>query len=272
MKFLRERVFEPLHMEGVVDFDAGQMTPADPHGYSRFALGPARPAAYEAPGWMFAAGELAMPAKDLALWDISEIEHSLLSPASYAAQVDPVILTSGKSSNYGLGLFVRRENGRLRFEHGGEVSGFLSENRIYPEDKAAIVVLTNSDFGDASGAIADGIEQALFSKAADPPAGDAAKTRAARALYDELRTGRLDRTRLTANGADYFSAQAVRDFQDSLGPLGEPTGFRLTHSALRGGMTVEVYEVDYPDRKLQIILRALPDGKVEQFMVSPKAG
>jgi hypothetical protein len=101
---------------------------------------------------------------------------------------------------------------------------------------------------------------------------DADKTRAARELFDELRAGRLDRSRLTADANDYFSPQAVQDFRDSLAPLGEPTDFRFIHSGLRGGMTVEVYEVSYPGRKLRIVLRALPDGKVEQFMVSPTAG
>lgn len=264
MTFLREHVFTPLHMTDVVDFDAGQLTSKDPKGYSRFALGPARPAADEARGWMFAAGELAMTPSDLAQWDVSEIDHSLLSPASYSAQVDPVMLNSGASSGYGLGLFISRTTGRLRLEHGGEVSGFLSENRIYPDDKAAIVVFTNADFGDVSSALADDIEHVLF------PQGD--KTRFARELYDELRAGRLDRSRLTANANDYFSPQAVQDFHASLAPLGEPTGFRQLHTAMRGGMTVEVYEVDYPGRKLRVVLRALPGGKVEQFMVSPMAG
>ena len=34
---------------------------------------------------MFAAGELAMTARDLAAWDISLIDQTVLSPASYRA-------------------------------------------------------------------------------------------------------------------------------------------------------------------------------------------
>ena len=41
---------------------------------------------------MFAAGELAMPAHDLALWDISIINRSLLDAGSYERMFDPVML------------------------------------------------------------------------------------------------------------------------------------------------------------------------------------
>jgi D-alanyl-D-alanine carboxypeptidase len=47
-----------------------------------FALGPSRPAQTEGRGWLYAAGELAMTAHDLALWDISLMERKLLKPES----------------------------------------------------------------------------------------------------------------------------------------------------------------------------------------------
>jgi len=264
MQFLGEHIFQPLHMTGVVDFDHNQMTAEDAKGYTRFALGAPRPAPVMGQGWMLGAGEVAMRPEDLALWDISEINRSLLSAKSYAAQTTSVLLKSGRDTNYGLGLSVRTVHGRPELEHGGEVSGFISENRIFPDDRAAIAVLTNSDYsGGAAQAVADGIEAILFN--------EVDKTRTARGLFDALRQGRLDRSMLTANANDYFSAQATRDFKDSLSPLGDPTGFKLLNSTLRGGMTDEVYEVDYPKRKLQIVLRAMPDGKVEQFMVYPMA-
>jgi CubicO group peptidase (beta-lactamase class C family) len=266
-RFLAENVFKPLHMDRVEDDDIGPLPPTDARPYTRYALGPARPAPKEAAGWLFAAGELAMTPADLAKWDISEIDHNLLSAKSYTDQTTSIVLASGRDSHYALGLRVGTANGRRLLEHGGEVSGFLSENRIWPDQKAAVVVLTNADYGDATDALADRIERELF------PTDDrtARQTLVARAVFDELRQGRLDRSRLSPNGAGYFTETAVRDFHDTLAPLGEPTGFRQLHASLRGGMTSEVYEAVYPTRKLRIILRALPDGKIEQFMVSPVA-
>ena len=51
--------------------------------------------------------------------------------------------------------------------------------------------------------------------------------------------------------------------------MGEPDSFVLLRKSLRGGMTAESYRVTYADRTLRIILRAYPDGKIEQFLVQP---
>ena len=65
--------------------------------------------------------------------------------------------------------------------HGGAMSGYLAHNRVYPDDGAAIVVLTNGDFGSAQTQIADRIANLIFP--------DAGETAAARALFDQLRAG-----------------------------------------------------------------------------------
>lgn len=80
--FLAKRVLEPLGMTSPIDLDEHTLGPSDPGGYTRFALGRLRPAPVEARGWLYAAGELAMTAHDLALWDISLMKHTLLTPAS----------------------------------------------------------------------------------------------------------------------------------------------------------------------------------------------
>src|SRR5436190_15776465 len=81
LQFLQQKVFAPLGIKSTFDTDAGPLTENDPRGYLRFALGPLRPAPKEGKGWMFAAGELAMTAEDLAKWDVSVINQSILKPA-----------------------------------------------------------------------------------------------------------------------------------------------------------------------------------------------
>src|SRR6185436_3474454 len=71
LKFLQTNVFTPLGMTSVMDIDSERLGDTDPTGYMRFALGPPRVAPKEGPGWLFAAGELAMTAEDLAKWNIS---------------------------------------------------------------------------------------------------------------------------------------------------------------------------------------------------------
>ena len=98
-----------------------------------------------------------MPAHDLALWDISLIDRSLLEPASYEQMFTPVLLKSGTDTGYGLGVDLGKREGHKIIEHSGEVSGFVSENVVFPDDRAAIVVLTNEMATQAARSIADRI-------------------------------------------------------------------------------------------------------------------
>jgi CubicO group peptidase (beta-lactamase class C family) len=261
MAYLDRKIFRPLAMTSVYDFDAAALKAPDAGGYMRYALGPIHPAVKEGRGWLYGMGELAMTAEDLARWDVAMIGRRLMQPASYDAQQTDTPLTDGRTAGYGLGVFVGTGAGRPMISHGGAMSGYLAENRVYPDDGTAIVVLTNADFGSAQTAIADRIQAILF------PGGD--ETARARAIFEGLRKGRIDRQGFTANGSAYFTDQAVADFAASLGLLGEPESFTRTSKRMRGGFTSEVYAIAYADgRKLKLVMRARPDGKVEQYMIS----
>lgn len=83
--FLQKRIFGPLEMSSVVDVDRGRLGASDATGYTVYGLGAPKEAPKEAPGWLFSCGELAMTAEDLARWDLSIIDRSLLTPAGYKA-------------------------------------------------------------------------------------------------------------------------------------------------------------------------------------------
>ncbi len=122
LQFLQQKVFTPLGMKSVSDTDQAKLGDTDPTGYLRYALGPLRPAPKEGKGWMFAAGELAMPAAELAKWDISIIDQKLLKPASYREFATDTLLKNGLSTHYGLGVDVNSQGGHRALSHGGEVS------------------------------------------------------------------------------------------------------------------------------------------------------
>src|SRR5688572_27635207 len=112
MYFLRQRIFAPLAMTSVADFDAGPLTQSDAGAFLRNALGPLRPAPKEGKGWLFGAGQLAMTAHDLALWNIAIINRSALRPASYAKQQTDMLLNAGTATGYGLGVSIAMPGGR----------------------------------------------------------------------------------------------------------------------------------------------------------------
>jgi len=109
-QFVRSRILVPTGLTSAMDFDVSPRA-ANTTGYVRYGLGPLRPAPDAGPGWMWAAGELAMTAKDLATWDINIIRHGLLSPASYRELEREVVLNNGAGTGYALGLDVGMQGG-----------------------------------------------------------------------------------------------------------------------------------------------------------------
>jgi CubicO group peptidase (beta-lactamase class C family) len=266
LQFLQQRVFTPLKMESVVNIDQSRLGDTDPTGYMRYALGPLRPAPKEGKGWLFAAGELAMTADDLAKWDIAMINQSLLKPASYQEMQTEVKLKNGDGTRYGLGIDVFTQDGHRVIEHSGEVSGFTADNVVLPDDHIAVVVLTNQDAAGAASAIAQRVVPLLMPAAAGQSVA-AQKLAQVRAIFEGLQRGQIDRLLFTDNANAYFSEQALKDFASSLSPLGAPDSFTAAGEEGRGGMTLLVYRLSFPQRNLSIVIYMMPDGKYEQYQI-----
>ncbi len=264
MDFLTRRIFRPLGMNSVWNSDEAKLTSVDATAYYRHALGPLRVAPKEGRGWMFAAGELAMTAHDLALWDQSLIAQSILKPESYKEMFTEIKLKDGKGTHYGLGVEVTARNGHRSIEHSGEVSGFVSDNEVLVDDGVAVAVLTNQDAVGAAATIARLATPVVLGIMA----ASSAETQAF-AIYHDLQQGRIDRSLLAPNLSDYFTAEALADFQASLAPLGEPLTFVQTATELRGGMTFHSFEIVYPGKHLRLTTYTYPDGKLEQYLIAP---
>ena len=269
LAFLQRRIFAPLGMTAVdQDIAIGGRYPT---GYGRAALGPMRPVVPAAHGWLFAAGELAMSATDLAKWNIARMNRAVLPSDDWAAQETPVKLTDGTSTGYGLGVSIGHVGDRRVVSHTGEAVGFLTQNIVYPDDKVAIVVLTNTWSSDAYRAIASGIAKTVL-PVQPATAADTRALAGARALLDQLIAGRPDRTRLTDNAAYYFTPATIADYRTSLAPLGRPTDFVQTGaSTLRGGFVGRGYRVSFGNRAIAISTFTEPgiNGRIEQFLISP---
>ena len=271
MTFLRQRIFTPLGMTSVMDIDAAPLGVGDAGRYLRNGVGPLREAPKEGRGWLFGAGQLAMTARDLAIWNNSMMNQSLLTPASYRAMQTDMLLTNGLPTRYGLGLNVSMVNGRRRLSHGGAVSGFTTTNEVYPDDKVAITVFTNIYPGaaGASSQIASRIAGIVLAASATPlSAASTAAAEQAKRIYDGLRQGTIDRSLFTANANAYFTDQVLADYAASLGPLGTPTEFSASGETLRGGLTLRFYTIRAGRMVLDLTTMTQPDGKIEQYIVS----
>ena len=280
MDVIQARIFDPLNMTSAGHLDARPLTATDARGYTRYGLGPPRPAKSVAPGWTFAAGRLGLTAVDLARWDQAMIERRILSAPAWSAFEADTRLTDGAAAGYGLGVYVGEKNGVRRIRHDGSSDGFLAENRVYPDIGLAIVVLVNADYGHAQTQIARGIEGLLLPKPSLRPAAPTGATRQqeapqanpdelrlAKDIYRQLRTGDLDRSRLSPDLNAYFDEAVLADYRRGLAALGEPRSFVQLRSEPIGGLNASLYEISWGAQKLIAVLRVAPAGQVASFVV-----
>ena len=266
IEFLRANIFEPLGMLSATDNNNVEWSNAEPNGYRFFALGPARPAVPEGKGWGYAAGDLAMTASDLASWDISLMNGTILKPASLKEMTTEALLKTGTGARYGLGLeLATNSNGHRRWSHGGGTAGFISANVMLPDDHIAVVVLTNGE-SPAAPLIERRIEDLLLSPTADP--GGKLALERARSLFSGLQKGELDRSLLTDDAIFFFTKQAIADFASSLGPLGEPSSFSESNHAERGGMTARSFIIQAGGKRMALQTYIVRDGRFAQYMIA----
>ena len=283
-EFLQKRIFGPLGMKSAFDYTSKPLPSADAAGYFRYALGPARAAPREAGDWLFGAGNLAMTASDLALWDLSVISRTLLSEASYAELETEARRTDGtRAQQYGLGVELSPRAGRRAVWHSGGGSGFTSTNFVFPAERAAVVVLANGK-GRVTFDIAEFIARTLFAagplpdepqelpRPAPPPIARMSSGRPevmrAKAIFENLQKGVLDRSTFTEGGNAYFTKQALADYAASLAPLGAPASLWPIFEAKRGALTVRGFQVWFPTATLSVTTMELADGRLEQYFVS----
>jgi CubicO group peptidase (beta-lactamase class C family) len=261
--FLKSRIFQPLGMTSAGDWPPND--PADAVAYTRFALGPPRPVQREATGWYFAAGELAMTPSDLAKWDIAVLEKKILSARSYDEFTREMRLANGNLTHYALGLSLGDFNGIPTLLHGGEVSGFISSNAIYPTRNAAVIVLSNEDGISLVAPLTRQIASAVLLP--EQPEAKEKDTAQVESILSGLQKGRIDRALFTENANSYFTETNLQDSKTSLTALGKLKKVTFQSENLRGGMTHRTYRAEFEKKTLLLNIYLTSAGKFEQFMV-----
>jgi D-alanyl-D-alanine carboxypeptidase len=268
--FVTDRILRPLGMTHA-SFAPDSAAPGLATGYESFALSEPRVAPREPEAWMYAAGALYASATDLAIWDLALADGKVLRPASFKEMTTPYTLKDGRETGYGCGLRVRDMKGEKVLSHGGEVNGFLAENAVIPRTRSAVVLLSNSQFGDPAGifdalvglVVKDGATTAKPPVVAGPSPRDAGLE-----MLRELQSGTIDRTKLGAEFSLYMTDAKVADAKSRLAPLGAPTSTEIDGPFERGGMEVVRLHFTFASTKLDGLLYRTSDGKVQELLIS----
>lgn len=134
--FLRENVLDPLGLKASGIDSNERILPRRASGYVRQG-DQFLNASYSHMSVPHAAGAMYSTTHDLRRWAEAIFGDQLLTPASRTKLLTPV------ENGYALGVRVTRFQGRRIIEHGGNIAGFSSFLRHYPEEGVTVAVLSN---------------------------------------------------------------------------------------------------------------------------------
>ena len=267
--FIGKRIFTPLKLtrtvyEPVAPTSVGNMA----RGYTSFGLADPIPADPEARGWAGSAGAIWSTPTDLLTWDTSLLDHTLISPASFAVLSTAQRLTDGRSSGYGCGEGVNDRGQAVVLSHGGAVSGFVAQNTVIPATRSAVVLLSNTDFSPIA-ALNQELVAKVMPRGVDVPvvAGLSALD-AAKKFLTELEKGQVDRATLGEDFNLFLTPAKLAAGRKALNAMGPISKIRIANTVERGGMEVAIVQFDVGGTSSQGLMYRTPDGKVQEFLFS----
>lgn len=264
--FLEKRIFTPAGMQHG-SFEPADDTPGLAQGHAHFALADAEPIQREAAHWIHAAGGIYASADDLVRWDLALVDGKVLGAEALARLTTSRKTSDGRSTDYGCGIGVRHQGGELVWSHSGAVSGFLAYNTVVPRTRSAVVLLVNTE-GGSTGELHSEILGLLLAppqnvpKVSGPPAAEVA-----RVLFEQLQSGKLDRTRIGEELSIYYDEARLAEAGPRLRALGQPTRVEAGKPRERGGMEVTTVEIVFASRTVKAMLYRTPDGIVQEFLL-----
>lgn len=134
--FVRENIFVPLEMKDSGCETSRAIVSRRSTGYVDSASGFLN-AGYVDMSVPYAAGALYSTTEDLLRWEQGLFGGKLLGSKSLK------VMTTPFKNDYALGIAVHSSSGHRVFEHSGAIDGFSSALVYYPDQKLAIVVLSN---------------------------------------------------------------------------------------------------------------------------------
>jgi CubicO group peptidase (beta-lactamase class C family) len=141
--FMGRRIFQPLGMTATSSRRLSRIIPNRAAGYEQtnHVWINRDPDLSE----VFSAGAVASTVDDLAKWNAALDGERLVNAASKQQMWTPVKLNDGTTGKYGFGWFLDTVEGHKNIGHGGATAGFSASIQRFPDDRLAVIILTNTD-------------------------------------------------------------------------------------------------------------------------------
>jgi CubicO group peptidase (beta-lactamase class C family) len=270
-EFMAERIFTPLGMDHTRLNDLREVLPGRAQGYEWNGQ-QLRNGEYVSPTQPFAAGALVSTVNDLVKWDAALANHALLDQATLEEMWTPTKLKEGEAG-YGLGWQTGKTNDHRVVRHGGGIPGFSTELARYVDDGLTVIVLTNSDSGQAerfARAIAAHFEPALAEKRLEPIDDPAPETtKRLRGVLEGARTGEIEPENFTAQANEQLVPR-IKEGKDRLAALGALTALQLLERKEEGDNLALLYRATFDKETLQTTFFLDKDGKIQGIRLQPE--
>jgi CubicO group peptidase (beta-lactamase class C family) len=141
--YLRENIFSPLEMTNTVAYEKGISEALHRAMGYRMEGGQAVFSDQSLTSAVLGDGGIYSSIEDLFKWDQALYTNKLVSAAALAQIFTPGALNDATKTEYGFGWYIDEYRGHKRVRHSGSTCGFRNEVQRFPEDKFAVVILTN---------------------------------------------------------------------------------------------------------------------------------
>jgi CubicO group peptidase (beta-lactamase class C family) len=166
-EFMQENIFTPLGMKRTAYEDPFRIIKNRATGYKQLQGNPITNVPYREIVRFHAAGGIYSTTEDLLLWSNALSNGKILSKKSIEEMFTP-FKEMQPGRGYAYGLWSSQKFGRRRLAHGGNATGFIIYFAYYPEDRVAVIVLSNNQSGSA-GKINDVLSAITFGKPYEMP-------------------------------------------------------------------------------------------------------
>jgi CubicO group peptidase (beta-lactamase class C family) len=142
--YISKHILEPLSLSHTYFDRSGAIIPGLVSGYRKDGQG-YRDADYFSQTLAYSAGELVSGTEDLLKWHEGLLTYKILKKETLEKAFAPYLLKDGTSAGYGYGWYVKDIGTIHSLEHGGKISGFLTNEMYYPEQDIFIAALFNCE-------------------------------------------------------------------------------------------------------------------------------
>lgn len=146
-KYMHQNVLQPAGLDHTYYADESTIIPGRVEGYTK-DKGFYQNTAYQTISLGFGCGDLLSTVGDLYKWNNALLTGKLIKKEILEKAFTPYKLRDGTTTNYGYGWFIDTIDGAKCIHHEGQVSGFIAEEKYFPDKSTYAVILTNVKSGE----------------------------------------------------------------------------------------------------------------------------